>query len=71
MKTLLTTTMLLGAVVMLEASQPVKAAVTAPVASDKDQSQTTQVWWGRYGYWHPNYYGGWRGGWGGPFFRVW
>lgn len=72
MKKLLTTAMVLGAVLAIDATQPAEAAVTQPIASNTDQSQVTPAWWGRYGYWHPNW--GWRGwGWRHPGFRfrVW
>ncbi|MBI2707162.1 MAG: hypothetical protein HYX35_02460 [Proteobacteria bacterium] len=67
MKKLLTTTMILGTILVIDAAQPAEAAVTQPVVSDTDQSQVTPVWWRHYGYggyWHPNYYRGWGGGWG-------
>lgn len=62
MKTLLTTTMILGAVLMLEASQPVNAAVTAPVTSSTEQSQVTPVW---HYFWHTGPGGGFHPGFGG------
>jgi hypothetical protein len=73
-KKLLTTAMVLGAVMTLEAIQPAEAAVTQPVVSNTDQSQVTQTgfWWGGRHYFRGPLGGlhqGWRyPGWG---FRVW
>ena len=45
MKKLLTTTMILGTVLVINTAQPAEAAVTAPVVSDTDQSQSTSAAW--------------------------
>ena len=72
MKKLLTTAVVLGTILAIDATQPTEAAVTQPLTSDTDQSQVTPVWWRwhHYGYWHRPWGGwGWRHpGWG---FRVW
>ncbi len=41
MKKLLTTTMILGTVLMINSAQPAEAAVTSPIISGTDQSQVT------------------------------
>jgi hypothetical protein len=52
MKILFTTVMVLGAVFMLEAIQPVEAALTSPVISNTDHSQTTPTRWHYFYHWH-------------------
>ncbi len=45
MKKLLTTAIVLGTVLAIDATQPTEAAVTQPIASSQDQSQSTPAAW--------------------------
>jgi hypothetical protein len=62
MKKVLTTVMILGAVITLEAIQPLEAAVTQPVVSSTDQGQVTDA-----GFWRVGPYGYVHHYWVGPF----
>ncbi len=51
-----TITLALGAILALEAHQPVKAALTQPVPSEQQQAQTTPARWAYYPEYAPHYY---------------